>query len=340
MPNDMSLPNPLRVSLGPSLPLAKTLDELCTDATTISLLLAEIVNGVQELIRQGRPRLEVRAVAFQHIAELQRWFPEAVRNVVAMFNGHPQFDRIHDAVEEVRVCVDALGKLTYDQVRTPDDKHVVARCTEVAMLVRGAVDDLRSLAGLRPLPPGGQDSKPKGKPKGRKKRKVAEPLIAQHLMKRPHDTTQEVKDAVGCSVGVVAESPAWKLNQQRLKIAKQQDVDPKAIKLDEKAINAAGGDRMTQLHDHRRQDDAMVDELDQRGRELSQRIGEYQKDHPDATPQEVASALSCTAGDVECRQTMLSKLAAEQAEDGKEDIDVEDPDAKRGKRRKWVEKQV
>ena len=37
---------------------------------------------------------------------------------------------------------------------------------------------------------------------------------------------------------------------------------------------------------------------------------------------------------------MLDRLTAEQAESEQEDIDVEDPDAKRGKRHKWVRKQV
>lgn len=180
----------------------------------------------------------------------------------------------------------------------------------------------------------------KDKGEGRMKREVAEPLIGEHLMGRPHDTAQQVAGAVGCSVGVVAESSAWKLNQKRLRIARQQGIDPKAVKLDEKAISAAGGDRMTQLHHHRQQTDATIDELDEQQRELFHRVAEYQKGHPDATDEQVASAVGCTAGDVERRQAELDRLATEQAKSEKEDIDVEDPATKRGKRRKWVEKQV
>jgi hypothetical protein len=66
------------------------------------------------------------------------------------------------------------------------------------------------------------------KPKSRMKREVAEPLIAKHLKQRPHDTAQQVAAAVECSVGVVAESKAWKLNQERLKYSKQDGVDPKS----------------------------------------------------------------------------------------------------------------
>ncbi len=174
----------------------------------------------------------------------------------------------------------------------------------------------------------------------RMKREVTAPLIAEHLTRRPHDTAQEVSEAVRCSVGVVAESKAWELNQRRLKIARKLGADPKALRLTEKAVNAAGGSRMTQLHEHGRQTDAMIDELDQREQELNQRIGEYLQTHPGTTAQQVAAALDCTAGDVERRQGILDRLADEQAKDEKEDADVEDPHTKRGKRRKWVKKQV
>lgn len=180
-------------------------------------------------------------------------------------------------------------------------------------------------------------AKPGSRPsKGRLKREVAEPLIGQHLSQRPHDTAAQVAEAVGCSVGVVAESTAWKLNQRRLELARQQGCDPQAIRLDEKTVSAAGGSQRRQLHDHRQRAEDLVDALDAREQELFRRIGEYQGEHPNATPEEVASALGCTAGDVERRQAVLNQLVSEQADDQREDVDVDDPHTKRGARRKWV----
>ena len=182
--------------------------------------------------------------------------------------------------------------------------------------------------------PGAQKRKP------RTKREVAEPLIAKRLMDRPHDTATEVARKVGCSVGVVAESRAWKLNQRRLKAAKQAGIDPVAVRLNEDAVNAVGGDRMRQTHDHRQQADRITDEVDAREKALFRQIGEYQEGHPDATPEQVAAAVGCTAGEVEFRQITLERLADEQAESDLEDTDVEDDTTRRGKRRSWVEKRI
>lgn len=176
--------------------------------------------------------------------------------------------------------------------------------------------------------------------KQRMKRQIAEPLIAQHLTQRPHDAALQIASRVGCSIGVVAESKAWKLNQQRLKITIQQGIDPKAVKLDERAVNAVGGGKMRQLHDSRQQADDINDKLDKAEQVLFQRIGVYETQHPQATPEQAASAIGCTAGDVERRQATLNRLVAEQGEDQLEDVDVEDPGAQRGKRRKWVPKRV
>ena len=111
--------------------------------------------------------------------------------------------------------------------------------------------------------------------------------------------------------------------------------------LDDHIVNAAGGSKTRQLHDHRQMTDAIIDEIDQRDHELIRQIGEYQASHSDATPRDVATALrhlGCTVGDVENRQAVLDQLAAEQANDQKVDIDVEDATAKRGTRREWVKK--
>ncbi|MBI5865873.1 MAG: hypothetical protein HZB38_15500 [Planctomycetes bacterium] len=174
--------------------------------------------------------------------------------------------------------------------------------------------------------------------KERMKREVAEPLIAQHLMQRPHDTAAQVAEKVGCSVGVVAESEAWKRNQTRLDGARKLGVDPKAVDLGYRQ----GGewkDGTELIPDERSADPA--DMAAEREEELFRRIGEYEKDHPDATPEQVARALrdfGCTAGDVERRQAVLNRLIAQQSDDHQEDVDVEDPDTKSGKRRKWVPK--
>ena len=149
-----SLPTLLRDSFGPTLPPATNLDELCDHATAIPTLLDEILDGASSLIDQGHKRVDVRTVAFRRIAELQRWLPKPVHDVLASLNGHPQFGDIYEAVEEVRTCADVLCKLAYDRVRTPNDIQATRRYVEAGGLVQGSVDALRPLAGLRPLPSG------------------------------------------------------------------------------------------------------------------------------------------------------------------------------------------
>lgn len=174
--------------------------------------------------------------------------------------------------------------------------------------------------------------------KPRTKRAAVEPLIAEHLSRRPHDTAAEVAAAVECSIGVVAESKAWKLNQRRLKEARKTGVDPKAIKLNEKAVNAAGANHSRQMRDHKQQAEALDDEIDGRDRALNERIAKYVKDHPDATPDEVGRAVGCTAQDVERRQAELDRLVADQNDDRKEDVKVEDPTTRSGRTQKWLKK--
>ena len=179
--------------------------------------------------------------------------------------------------------------------------------------------------------------------KPRVKREVAEPMIAAHLSRRPHDRAEDVVKEIGFSVGVVAESRIWKLNQERLKVARQLNIDPTAIPLNEKAINEAGGKALNQFHDHKDEQETHDGEIDAREKELFELIGQYLNEHPDPTPQEAAKACDCTAADIEryqsWRQVELNRLTAEQAESEKEDIEVPDPDAKRGKRQQWVTKQ-
>jgi hypothetical protein len=151
------------------------------------------------------------------------------------------------------------------------------------------------------------------------KRSAAEPLILEHLRRRPHDTAEEVATAVGCSVGLVAESAAWKANRQRLRVAAKEGRDPKAVRLDPRIVTAAGGSVRTQYHAAEEDEEAIDKEVDRRQQALAERIGEYLKEHPEATPQEVAQALGCTAGEVERRQTVLNRLIADQVESAEQD---------------------
>ena len=125
----------------------------------------------------------------------------------------------------------------------------------------------------------------------RMKRQVAEPLIAQHLARRPHDKAAEVAQTVGCSTGVVAESKAWKLNQTRLRMAKKQGVDPVAIRLDEKTISEAGRDPTTQGHDHDIRQEVTDDLIDQQTREIDAKVGGYRQKYPDASVEEISREL-------------------------------------------------
>ncbi|HUU10208.1 MAG TPA: hypothetical protein VM431_06665 [Phycisphaerae bacterium] len=194
------------------------------------------------------------------------------------------------------------------------------------------------------VPQQGLVSSTRKKKRLRMKREVAEPLILDHLLRRPHDTVEDVVKAIGCSVGVVAESPPWRANQERLKRAKREGKDPKAVKLNVKALTEAGGHRRSQGHESKRQQEARDEEIDQRERELFWRIGEYEKAHPQATPKEIALAVNCTAGDVERRQALLDRLAAEQAGSAREDAGGQLPDAVEpgvdlSKPKQWFRKQ-
>ncbi|MCK4342441.1 MAG: hypothetical protein KAY37_12040 [Phycisphaerae bacterium] len=155
-----TISTPLRELLGPSLPVAANIDELCSLTGSVPVLLEEIIYGMKALIdpklTNGEKRLlevDVRAVAFRLIVELQEWLPNVARNVLAKLDHHPQFDKVFHAVEEVRICADVLCKLTYDRVRTPEDQAVVARCVKVETLVQGAINDLRPLAYCDVSPP-------------------------------------------------------------------------------------------------------------------------------------------------------------------------------------------
>jgi hypothetical protein len=161
--------------------------------------------------------------------------------------------------------------------------------------------------------------------KERMRREVAHPLIACYLGRRPHDTSQDVADAIGCSKGVVIESPAWKANRKRLADAKQSGRDPIALPLVD-YLAPGGANDQSQMHAHKRLQEAQDEEIDDREKALNQRIAEYEAQHPDDDAQSVAKAVGCTAGEVERRRAALANLTAEQAECQKEDSD--DPSGK------------
>jgi len=188
-----------------------------------------------------------------------------------------------------------------------------------------AFDDQAFWSAVRPLgepleQAGNRAPAGAGGKRRRVNRAVAEQQIMEHLIRRPYDTVEEVCRAVGCSEGLVAESPAWKANRRRLKAAKElqaktgKHVDPIALDLRD-FLSSAGDNRYSQLHEHRRAQEVIDAEIDARDRELYRLIAEYEQRHPRATPQQVARAVGCTAGDVERRRLQLDKLVQAQAGD-------------------------
>jgi hypothetical protein len=118
---------------------------------------------------------------------------------------------------------------------------------------------------------------------------------------------------------LVAGSAAWKANRQRLRVAAKEGRDPKAVRLDTRIVNEAGGSSRTQHHASEGDEEAVDEEVDRQEQVLTQRIGKYLKQHPRSTPQEIAQALGCTAGEIERRQAILDRLVAEQVESSDED---------------------
>ena len=289
----------------------------------------------------------------------------------AAYSNRPDSALVYEKVQRVREALSELTKITaepYDEAERNTEAAKTNRWMRAADELHKAWQELDSLRSVPcdgrdqtgvtqsvsnaaisvgpvtiVVPPAGvpeQQSTGTGKPRGRVKREAAYPRITEYLKRRPLDTAEQVADEVGCSVGMVAGSPAWRANQQLLKRARRECTEPRAVRLDERAINEAGGCPATQLHAHREESAARDDDIDRQERELFERIGEYREANPDATPPEVARAIGCSAGDVERRDAMLQQLTKEQADSAKEEIDVEDPTARRGKRREWVDRGV
>lgn len=229
--------------------------------------------------------------------------------------------RIHQCFEGLRQCRDVSS------IRPPDFDGT--DCFKRPLDEQQIRDAIQEAQADRESP------KPKA---GRMKRSVAEPQIAQHLRRRPHDTAEEVAEEVGCSIGVVAESKAWALNQFRLRTSKKVGIDPAAVRLDERAVNHAGGSAAAQIRRAREEEAHVHGTLDEDDRTMETygRIGEYERQHPKASLSEIAEAAGCTISEVQAHRTLLEQLVSEQVEDQRED----EPPLGRDKRQQWVPKRA
>ncbi|MGD8452213.1 MAG: hypothetical protein PVJ57_10380 [Phycisphaerae bacterium] len=253
--------------------------------------------------------------------DLKETADELEQAVLAMKEGDEQRRAdITKRFEHVAAALDETERLLNPTPPAFNDPEFWSSIKPTGEQIRDAVRE-----GLREQAESGAPADVSRK-RSRVKREIAEQQIMQHLIRRPHDTAEEVRCAVGCSKGVVTESPAWKANQKRLKAASDlaattgKDVDPIALDLQD-YLSPAGDNAGSQLRAHREAAEAADDALDQREQELFRRIAEYRSNHPNATPQEVAKGVGgdCTAGDVERRQAQLDKLVQEQADSDNED---------------------
>lgn len=145
-------------------------------------------------------------------------------------------------------------------------------------------------------------------------RGASAPLIAKHIASHPDDTAEQVRIAVGCSKTTVVASQAWKKNQTILRESKQPKAPPQAVLLNDRVVNADGGDGMSQTRAHREQMQAIDDDIDNR----DYRIGEFIKALPNATEEEIAAGAECSVEHVRLRDVELARLTAQQTADLKE----------------------
>ncbi|MGQ9650957.1 MAG: hypothetical protein ACUVXJ_12675 [Phycisphaerae bacterium] len=304
--------------------------------------------------------------AFAALSEPLRLYHDMVAALVDAMRG--DFERLRallDAYPDLKETADELEQAVLamkegDEQRRADIakrfKHVPAALNEMERLLHPtppAFDDPEFWSSIKPIGEQIRDAVREGlrgqaenrAPAGaggkrpRVNRAAAEQQIMEHLNRRPHDTVEDVRKVVGCSAGVVVASPAWKANQKRLKAAKElatkagRDVDPIALDLQD-YLSPAGDNAGSQLRAHRAAQEAQDDAIDQREQELFRRIAEYEQRHPNATPQEVAKGVGCTAGDVERWQWQLDKLVQEQADsDGEDNANIETRNRKRHSKR-------
>jgi len=148
---------------------------------------------------------------------------------------------------------------------------------------------------------------------------AAESLVRQHLLRMPQDTAKTVAAAVGCSTGLVAKSEAWKANQRRRRKATKESRDPKAVRLDTRTVNDAGGNIRAQNHAAEEEKETLNAAIDRRDQYLLQRIGDYRRKNPKAPSAVIAKTLGCTVHDVNRWEALLTRLAVEQAQSAQED---------------------
>ena len=257
----------------------------------------------------------------------------------ALLDAYPDLKETADELEQAVLAMKAGDEQRRADI-TKRFKHAPAALDEI-LPAPPAFDDPEFLSSLTPIGEQIRDAAreglreqaenraPAGGKRPRVKRAAAEQQIMKHLIRRPHDTIEDICKAVGCSAGVVAESPAWKANRKRLKAARALGVDP--IALDLRDYLSLGGDNAgSQLRAHRDAQEAIDDAIDQKDLELYRKIAEYEQTHPNATPQETAGGVGCTAGDVERRRSQLARLAQEQRDsDGEDNPNIETRKLKR-----------
>jgi len=219
-----------------------------------------------------------------------------------------------------------IGHLAEEFKHGRDDYDIsLTKMMAVALRVEKLADRVRKTAELysKPRSNGKQEehrpTQSNRDPKIRLKLEVAEPLIFTYLQDHPKATAEDVKNELqrktrGGSTGLVKKSNAWKANQRRLEDAKQNKKDPIALSLQDYHIEA-GQERGAQINNHRQHQAELDEEIDKQEQELFRRIGEYQEEHPESEPQQIAKAVGCTAGDVERRQTIMNRLITEQVAD-------------------------
>ncbi|MGE5612380.1 MAG: hypothetical protein ACM359_24245 [Bacillota bacterium] len=137
--------------------------------------------------------------------------------------------------------------------------------------------------------------------RSRPKREAFDPRIWDYLARNPYATIKELAAEVRCSTGTVHNSQWWKLNQQRLRLAKKQGIDPIAVPLSEEAlerINTDGNSHRTQLHAERERNKVQDDLIDERDALQQSKITNYLERYPDASEEEVARECNCHVQDV------------------------------------------
>ena len=299
-------PNPVLPEDWPRTPTVRFLGRggpsaLAVATTVLGEIEATIARGSGHALRlesaDGKPLPADAATSFDSEA-YSTWFRRSLnglRQLVDSVLNSP--DALMAEVSTVLAPLEDEHRRWKAQGEEPHPGHVTIQTPKAEILTE-------SVNVQQPDPPHAGNASTK---RSRVKREVAEPMITEHLIRRPHDTAQEVVVAVGCAKGLVVESPAWKANQRRLADAKKCGKDPLQLPLLD-YVNSAGDKAHAQRRAHREQEEALDEDIDHREEELFRQIDEYQRRYPDATDQEVAREVGCTSGDLERRQAQLDAL--------------------------------